>query len=415
MLWCLQKYSLDAFHHSINNYFQNMLYLQCYPKKISHTLGRSSNLDNNQKYGGTWKLFDDESIYQGELHIDYEKRIIALELILPASEHKPMPRAPYKGKIPFICGTLFSGAKILLYDCQTRQEHTNLFQFTQQVIYANYAFWGLSATSIDDIKFPKAIVDFGNIIAWSGLCKYEWEFNEKGGSDLLWSHEPPIEVELRDNLHITFYPSQGTIGGDMLGTKITVNQHIKVEFQYNQPVPWETVLEDVLNIQYLIGIGVNQKVEIDSIEYCHDSIFFELPVSTDEVAKHYRPASMIIGVGESHRIKTNKAYEYLYTLPQIINNNAFNKWCENYHVLKPVLDLYFTASSGIATTSEILFLNLTQALETYHARLITNNAKTYPDRVAKLVNSFCSDGRNTQQWIDYLLDKNQKKNQKKFI
>lgn len=373
-------------------------------------------MDNKRKYGGSWKIFDDESIFQGELHIDYEKRMIALELILPASEDKPMPRAPYKGKIPFICGTLFSGAKILLYDCQTGQERRNLDQFTQQVIYANYAFWGLYATSINDVKFPKVVVDFGNIIEWSDLCKYEWRFNDNGGTDLLWSHKSSVEIELRDNLHVSFNPRQGSIGGDMLGIEISANQHIEVEFQYNQPVPWETILEDVLNIQYLIGVGVNQKVNFNSIKYCHDSIkychdskFIELRVSTDKVSNYYEPLSVIIGVGESHLIQTNNAHQYLYTLPQFINNNALKKWCENYDVLKPILDLYFTASSGVATTAEILFLNLTQALETYHARLITNNAKTYPDRVAKLVNSFVPNGHNTQKWTDYLLDENQKK------
>lgn len=373
-------------------------------------------MENYQKHGGTWKLFDDETIYNGELHIDYEKRIIALELILPASEKKPMPRGPYIGKLPFICGTLFSGAKILLYDCQTSQEHTSFFQFTTQIIYANYAFWGLSVESIGELLFPQVIVDFGNIIAWSGLCKYKWEMNDNGNSDLLWSHNSPIDIKLKDDLCVTFYPGQGTIGGDMYKTEITATQYVKVEFIYNHPVPWETIIEDVKNIQYLIGLGVNQTIEIDTIEYCHDSILFEVPISADEGVKHYRPASMIIGVEEprhiTNDITNNNVYNYLYTLPQIIANNAIIKWCDYYHNLKPILDLYFISLSGIATTPEILFLNLTQALETYHARFITNNVKTYPSRVEALVKTFCSNEENTQRWQDYLLDESQKKNQR---
>jgi len=56
-------------------------------------------------------------------------------------------------------------------------------QYTQQIIYAKYAFWGLSVNSSEEIRFTKVIFDFGNIIAWSDLCNYEWEFAENGGSN----------------------------------------------------------------------------------------------------------------------------------------------------------------------------------------------------------------------------------------
>lgn len=131
---------------------------------------------NIQKYGGGWKIFEKETLYQGELHINYDNRVIALEILLPASEGISLPRPPYKGKIPYICGTLFSGAKILLYDCFTGKETTHVMKYTQQIIYAKYAFWGMSVNSIEEIRFTKAIFDFGDIIAWSDLCNYKWEF-----------------------------------------------------------------------------------------------------------------------------------------------------------------------------------------------------------------------------------------------
>ena len=363
-----------------------------------------------QKHGGTWKIFEKDRLYQGELHINYDNRVIALEILLPASEEVPVPSAPYKGKIPYICGTLFSGAKILLYDCFTGQEHTHVMQYTRQIIYAKYAFWGLSVNSIEEIKFNKAIFDFGNIIAWSDLCNYEWEFLEGGGSNLTWIHKEPVKFKGRENLEITFTPSQGSIGGDMFEKEIKARQQILVELEYSETVKWEVIMDDALSMQYLIGLGINQKVEIDSAKYCHPSIYIEISKTDGISEKIYRPVDMVFGTGKVEPTQNTKPYDCLYTLSNVKENNTFIRWNENYSMLKPVLDLYFMAFSHANRTPEMLFLNLMQALETYHARFIIDDAKLYSHRVDNLVDSFCQGNSNTEQWKDFLLDKGQKKN-----
>lgn len=365
-----------------------------------------------QKYGGTWTLFEKETLYQGELHIDYAGRVIVLEILIPASEGTPIPRPPYKGKIPFICGRLFSGAKILLFDCSTGKEHTRVMQYTQQIIYAKYAFWGLSVDSQEEIKFTKAVFDFGDIIAWSGLCNYNWEFSESGSIDLNWVHKVPVIFELSENLKITFSPSQGSIDGDMYEKEVRATQHILVELAYKYPTTWGSIMDDALCIQYLIGLGINQKVEIENAQYCHSSIYMELPKDDGTSEKIYIPADMILGTGKTEPTRNVKPYDCLYTLDNIKGSNAFTKWRDNYSMLKPVLDLYFTAFSHTAGTPEMLFLNLTQALETYHARFITDDASAYSDRVDDLVNYFCHGNGNTERWKNFLLDESQKKNTK---
>ncbi|MDU7251952.1 MAG: hypothetical protein E6274_06420 [Clostridium sp.] len=363
-----------------------------------------------QKYSGTWNIFEKETVYQGELHISYDNRVIALEILLPASEGIPFPRTPYKGKIPYICGTLFSGAKILLYDCSTGKEHTHVMQYTQQIIYAKYAFWGLSVNSIEEIRFTKAIFDFGDIIAWSDLCNYKWEFAEDGGTNLIWVHKEPVKFKLSENLEITLSPSQGIIGGDMFEKEIKAKQHISIELVYKNPTSWESIMNDALCMQYLIGLGVNQKVEIDSGQYCHSSIYIELPKDDGISEKVYRPVDMVWGTGKIEPTQNTKPYHCLYTLSNIKESNTFIRWYENYSMLKPVLDLYFTAFSHTAGTPEMLFLNLTQALETYHSRFIIDDAKAYSDRVDNLVDSFCHGNNNTEHWKNFLLDEGQKKN-----
>lgn len=366
-----------------------------------------------QKYGGTWSLFEKEELYQGELHINYDKRVIVLEILLPASKENPIPCPPYKGKIPYICGTLFSGAKILLYDCFTRKEYRRVMSYTQQIIYAKYAFWGLDVNSEEEIRFTKAIFDFGEIVGWSGLCNYEWEFADDEGCNLMWFHQAPVRLELNENLKITFSPSQGMIGGNMYEKEIKANQHISIEFVYKNPTTWDSIMEDALCIQYLIGLGTNQKVEIDKAQYCHSSIYTEFPKDDGTLDIMYRPVDMIMGTGKIEPTQNTNPDDCLYTLDDI-KDDAFIKWRENYPLLKPVLDLYFTAFSNTAGTPEMLFLNLMQALETYHARFITDNAKEYFARVDDLIDSFCQENSSTEYWKNFLLNEGQKKNTRRI-
>lgn len=367
-------------------------------------------MSNVQKYGGTWQLFKKEELYSGELHIDFDNRVIALELLIPANEESPMPRPPYKGKIPYIHGTLFSGANLLLYDCSTGKEHTHVMQYTQQIIYAKYAFWELNISNEEDLKFTGAIFDFGDIIEWSNLCSYSWDFAENGGSNLRWTRKSPIEFELHKNLKVTFSATQGTIGGDGFAKEITAKQHVFVEFAYMNSVAWDSIMDDVLCIAYFIGLGMNQKVEVEVAKYCHASIYYEIPKDEKETRKISRPADVILGTGHSRKTLNTKRYDCLYTLDKIHETDGVTKWRKNYSQLKPILDLYFTAFSNTAATPEMLFLNLTQALETFHARFITDDAQKYKNRVDDLVTAFCNDGTNAEQWGNFLIDEGQKKN-----
>lgn len=372
-------------------------------------------MSETHKYGGTWRLFEKEQLYHGELHINFEKRVIALEILIPASDEKPIPRPPYKGKIPFIYGTLFSGAKILLYQCSTGKEHSHVLSHTQQIIYADYAFWGLEVKSEDEIKFSNITFDFGEIIDWSGLCRYNWDFSEDGGSNLLWIHKKPVTFNLNENLELTFYPNQGSIGGDMYGKEIKVNQQVFIQFAYKKPTTLDIIIEDALCIQYLIGLGINNKVEIDNVRYEHSSIYMEFDNHEGTSEKKHISADMLIGTGITSPTPSVRQYDCLFTLEDINKNDIFTKWKSYYSTLKPVLDLYFTAFSKTAGTSEMLFLNLTQALETYHARFVTDDVKEYIARVDKIVDNFCHGNSNSQSWKEFLLDDRQKTSKRIYL
>ena len=102
-----------------------------------------------------------------------------------------MPRLPYLGTLPYICGTLFSGAQVVLYNCAINHPFTQVASYSRQVIYADYAFWHLQVESQKEMEFTGALFDFGEIVEWSGLCSYEWKLEEDLGFNILWNQKNP--------------------------------------------------------------------------------------------------------------------------------------------------------------------------------------------------------------------------------
>lgn len=360
-----------------------------------------------QKYSGMWKFFEDETPYQGELHINTDDNVIVLNTIIPANEQIPMPRPPYKGKIPYICGKLFSGTKVLLYNCFTGKETERIGSHTQQIVYADYAFWGLEVSSEDEIRFPCAILDYGDIIEWSGLCNYEWDYNNGGWHNIIWKPKESLYFDFNDNLRVMLSPSQGKTTGGRYDNEITIRQHISVEFNYSSPVTWEQIMLDSLCLQYLIGLGINRKVEIAHAEYLHSSIFFEYPEEDGRTGHQTIPADVIIGTGKVPSTRKTPSYYFLFSLNDLVQQNVFQRWQQNYEKLKPILDLYFTAFSNNVGTVEMLFLNLTQALETYHARFKTDNVKEFINYIDNILSIFSENEDTKAYWRRFLIDQSQ--------
>lgn len=96
----------------------------------------------------------------------------------------------------------------------------------------------------------------------------------------------------------------------------------------------------------------------------------------------------------------------------IAEESHFSKWIEYYEKLKPILDLYFLIlDNQYYLTSELVFLNLVQALETFHARFITDDVKEYVTRAKTLVANYL----HHEEWLDFLCDKGQRSSRSIYL
>ncbi len=95
---------------------------------------------------------------------------------------------------------------------------------------------------------------------------------------------------------------------------------------------------------------------------------------------------VFLGDAKEGRHQAGGWIHYLFTLSDLTGNDyrCLKNWYSKYNLLGSVVELYETAYNYAGISSEMLFLNLTQALETYHARFVSNDLKNY----IKLVDGF---------------------------
>lgn len=364
-------------------------------------------MQNETVFSGSWVIpGHEETPYNGKLHYSQEEKGLILVLEIPEEGTEPVGKGTNglmlhfdKSRYKVIRGTLFNGGHLLLYDCVIGPKHTRLFQYSTVIIYATYGFWGLDQEG--PLVFKAAQFCLEEIVEWSGLCKYEPDFDPaKHGCH--WESKDPVSFSLNDNTTVTFNPVNGGWSSDNeFSTRSEIRQDIEIKFEYKEDVNWETAINDVQVVRYLIGLGINRLPNIESIKYKHSSISTIRPGREAEVITYYPAYEVLSGTGKdpvSGTFRKDERFYYWYTFPQILDVGGIENWIASYQKLKPVLDLYF--SVGGALSADAAFLSLTQALETFHARFFTDKLSEYKSMISMY--------HGDTAWWDLLLSSDQK-------
>jgi hypothetical protein len=333
---------------------------------------------------GSWVIPGHEKTsYNGKLHYSKEEKGLVLELEIPEEPESYFTNGLMihfeKSRYKAIQGTLFNGGHLLLYDCVIGPKNTRLFQYTTVIIYATYGFWGLEQE--EPLVFKAAHFNFGEIVEWSGLCKFDDNLDSKKPG-YTWEHKDSVSFALNGNATVKFSPVMGGWSSDnVFATRSEIRQSIDIKLEYQEDVDWETVINDAQVVRYLIGLGINRLPNIEGIKYKHNSMASAVPGGGDRI--YYPAYEVLLGTGKDPVAKAsqkNERFHYWYSLPQVQNVNGLEKWISSYQKLKPVLDLYF--SVGGALSADAAFLSLMQALETFHARFFTDKLSEYKNMIA---------------------------------
>lgn len=357
------------------------------------------------QYAGHWKVPGTDEVFEGTLHYNEETRALVLQLIQPFDTKTSDSHILASFRLPVICGKLFSGSHVALLGCLRTNTHTHIGSHTTETIYADYALWGLEEGDCESPLFRGCAIDYGAVLEWAGLCYYNLDTN-KGqlGEIIRWSYEDDIELDTAGGLHLRFSPRQGSFSLMDYRNDVIFHQRIETRFFYDAPRRWQEIMFDVDWLRRLIELGKGREVGIREVRYLHPSHLL-LKEYGAEGQDRYEPADVLLGteqrdVADEH----SRRWTFLFNLSEAYARGALRAWFEKRDELEPVVNLYTLAYTDKIPSAMALFLNLMQALETYHARFVCDSAKAYKKRVDSLVENISSAGPDVR---DFLCDSGQ--------
>lgn len=351
------------------------------------------------KLGGEWHVPEIEETYMGDLFMDEKKGVVQLVLYKTLDENNPMGDFPLWGNISLIYGELIDGAKVVLYGCESGKRHTHVGRRATLNVDVQYAFWGLEANTQTELLFNEFRVDFGDIVEWAGLCRYE---RTKDDFALKWTSDPEVEIVLEGRT-IRVLTGNSEPFGEVRGQKAELKQRVVFSIKPNEKWTIERFMDDAYCVRSLITLGLQEKVFIDELKYFHEQHTMELETK-DGVIKEIQDATVYT------RLKKEKTgnphpFEYLFSFKELLGETYYVKnWFTNYPRLKPIIDLCESAYLNSDTPSEVFFLSMTQALETYHSRFVCNNPREYSSFIEQSVQDIyetlaCDNARYAMQFL----------------
>ena len=332
---------------------------------------------------GFWKINNSGNEYTGDLYLNEDEGAIVIYIRIP-NRGAPMSYLELPLEISFIAGSTVNGGEITLVNCSRISTESKIG--TEEVFgySAQFMFSGVKFNKEEDIAFSKMTINIPGIIQWGDVSNYiKPDLEEKKDSFIDLKIIEPIEIYSNEtytlSYHLTFsYPFY------FMEEEITLKQKpfLIIETQSVQTIEW--FIETAKQMKRLLEIAIGAPLSYGSIVVEHPDIYHVF----EESKKHIRPLEVLHAykstVSSELSTKRITKHDYLFNLSEL-KLADFSQWQEVANEMEPVIELYIESLYNQNLSVSRHFLNMVQALETYHSRRISNSLSNYKQRVEKLL------------------------------
>lgn len=328
---------------------------------------QNKNID--QHFTGTFNI-DGEKI-TGELIYNKEKGVTMLNLIKQLTD---VPIGRNYPNLDVITGVLNSGTTVTLFHNCCIKNHTQGFQTQQLIFVADYSIW--SKRDATNAKYNKLECVLENALDWSGLSAVDtsdfsvvkFKGNENKNKYHWFGAKITFSTSLKCELFDLPHKEESTVVERLI---------VSIEAEEKQDTSYFTAIRN--KVISLISFAIKDNVNVDE-QYLYDYDDSYRIGEHTEYYKHYLYTS-------EHRlsIHNNSRWEYNFTLAQLLPEKDIKK---ELTLLEPIFNLYLSLFKYTDMPPEMVFLNVVQALETFHARFFYDDSKD--KYVASVIDRFGS-------------------------
>ena len=354
-------------------------------------------------YKGSGKISYSEKEYECDLYWNKDEGGILLNIISKSRETGTFFKFPLE--IPFLIGELSSGLKFTLLNLKRKGVHDYFSDgYTEFSFYADYTLYGVANSKSNEQTFHKIRFTLSNIVNWGGISIYELGEN----STLINKTSETTKIILKNNIYTVTYSVTGSmlpmLEHDLLKENISLEQRGSIEVIFQEEQIFETFLKVFEKIKHLIEIAMIKKINVEKVIAHSSQVLYS--INDFKIEEPIEIYGKNIKKEKNLEVSTIERYKWI-SLTDLINNISFENYFKKYKKLSPILELFLEIFYTPFNSHTRIFLNIIQALETYHSRFIASNMTEFKKRICLLKEKGIIDSEETNRFL--------MANSKKFI
>ena len=316
------------------------------------------NIEQDRHYTGIFDILDEQ--LSGELIYNKKTGIIVLKIIKQLTKKSFLGKS--YGSLTKITGKLNSGASITLINNRCINNQTKSFRSQQLIFKAEYMIWKNTENSCP--QYNKMICILKNAYAWSRLTAFEESdsgLKTKKSADIKECNWFGAKITFSTYLNNWFIlPPKDE------ETKIVQRLILEIELDNKQDL--KSFISIRNKILSLISFAIKDNVNIEEEYLLNYDDSYIVTKDFVDYHKHY-----LITSDPQLNVTNNQIWDYNFTLNLLLTENDINNELEK---LEPIFNLYLSLFKYRDMPTEMVFLNIVQALETFHSRFFYEDKKS---------------------------------------
>lgn len=330
-------------------------------------------------YTGSGKVFFQEKEYDCDLYLNEEQGGILLKINVYSkiASYLELPL-----EMDSISGELSTGFRFTLLEC-ARKGLQHLISYGKSVFSysARYMIKGIGSKVEHQITFNKIVFQLSDTMEWGNISGYSVEENYQ----LKQENEAESILYQNDNFSVKYIVNCSMLpvsNWELLKENIILKQNGNIEISFSEEKSIKEFENVYKKIKRLIELSMLRTITLKKVTgWSKDN---KRLIGKEE---HEWPIEVIsydfLGDSLDESIKSTR-YKWI-RLPELIENNSFEIYFQKYENLEPVVELYLEILEARDMSSVRAFLNITQALETYHARFKANTLGDFKKRITEVI------------------------------
>jgi len=316
------------------------------------------------EYKGIWWLPDKpEEQIPGTLRFTPDEGAV-LDLIGSFKDIKDMNKIL---EPEIILGVSSNGKNITLHKCFETKSSFSFPGFQTSSFYANLVFIGAHFQKLENIKFKSLFVHYLHLDEWVNISGFDIKHLREKEVVIKYKLPEPFQIDISDGLKILINIRATGPSLSFVQKEATIKQKTEIKIETSEDKSFEYYRKIMYHIQNFLSLGIMEPVYPLTIEGITE---VNKEMINDKL--YNPPVEIYYKLPDIPKApKTLHPFDMLFAFKDISDRfEVFLKnWFEKADLLEPVYNLYFGTLYNPRMYLEHRFLNLIQAIESFHQRI----------------------------------------------